>query len=95
MKFPHGLPVVHGVEGGNFVDAHGWHLEDAGHLVHDGDGGVAELALAEVEEGHHGGLFVLRGVAFEDLGDEVFILGGELEGDRRIVFRSVAVLSGV
>ena len=50
------------------------------------------LALAEVEEGHHGCFFVLRGVAFEDFGDELLVDGVELEGDGGVVFGAVAVL---
>lgn len=93
-ELAHGRPVVHGVEGGDLVDAHRGHLEHAGDLVHDGDGGEAVLALAEVEERHHGGLFVLWRVALEDLGDDGLILLGELEGDVGVVVWCVAVLSG-
>lgn len=39
------------------------------------------LALAEIEEGHHGGFFVLGWVALEDLGDEPLVDFIELEGD--------------
>lgn len=46
VKAPYRLPVVHGVEGGNFVDAHRGHLEQAGDFVHDADAGEAMLALA-------------------------------------------------
>ena len=81
MEPSYGGTVVHGVEGGDFVDAHRRHLQPAGDFVHHGDGGEAVLALAEVEEGHDGGLFVLRWVAFEDFGDEFFIGGVEFEGD--------------
>jgi hypothetical protein len=92
MEFSDRLPVVHCVEGGDFVDAHGWHLEEAPYLVHNTDGGVAELALAEIEEGHYGCFFVLGGVTFEDLGYEKFILRCEFKGDREVVFRCIAVL---
>lgn len=87
-----GLAVVHGVEGSDFVDAHGRHLEHAGDFVHDADAGPAELALAEVQQRHDGGLLVLRGVALEDLIDELEVLLGEFEGDAGIVVRAVAVL---
>lgn len=50
------------------------------------------MALAEVEERHHGGFLVLRWVAFEDFADEGFVLGGEFEGDGGVVVRGVAVL---
>ena len=39
------------------------------------------LPLAEVEERHHRGFFVLRGVAGENFFDEGFVLGVEFEGD--------------
>lgn len=50
------------------------------------------LALAEVEQGHDGGLFVLGRVALEDLGDELLILGVELEGQVGVVVGCVSVL---
>jgi hypothetical protein len=50
------------------------------------------LALSEVEDGHDGGLLVLRGVALEDLCDDLLVLGGELEGDVGVVLRSITVL---
>jgi hypothetical protein len=92
MELPDRLPVVHGVEGSHFVDAHWWHLKDACNLVHDRYGRVAVLALAEIEQGHHSGFLVLRGIALEDLTDEGFILSGVLEGDGGIVVGGVAVL---
>jgi len=39
------------------------------------------LSLAQVEEGHDSCFFVLRGIAFKDLGDELLVDGIELEGD--------------
>jgi hypothetical protein len=87
-----GLAVVHGIEGGDLVDAHGRHLKDAGDLVHDGDGGEAVLALAQVEKGHDGGLFVLRWVALEDLVDELEVGFVEGEGDGGVVIGCVTVL---
>jgi hypothetical protein len=92
MELAHGRAVVHGVEGGNLVDALRGHLEDTGDLVHDADAGEAVLALAQVEQGHDGGLFVLRRVALEDLGDDGLIFGSELEGDVGVVVGGVAVL---
>ena len=50
------------------------------------------LPLAEVEEGHHGGFFVLRGVAFEDFGDELLVDFIEFEEDAGVVVWGVAVL---
>ncbi len=92
MELPDRLAVVHGVERRDLVDAHGWHFEDAPHFIHDADRGISELALAEVEEGHHGRFLVLWGVAFKDLGEEGFVLRGEFEGYRRVVLGCVAVL---
>lgn len=92
MKSPDGGAVVHGVEGSDLVDAHGRHFQPSGNFVHDGDGGEAMLALAEIEEGHYSGFFVLWRVAFEDLCDEFFVDGVEFEGDGGIVVGAVAVL---
>ena len=88
----HGVPVIHCVEGGDFVDAHGGHFEQFGDLVHDAYACEAVLALAEVEERHDGCFFVLRGVAFEDFGDELLVDGVEFEGYGGVVFGAVAVL---
>ena len=92
MKAADGRAVVHGVEGGDFVDSNGGHFEYAGNLVHDGYGGKTVLALAEVEEGHDGGFLVLGRVAFQDLGNEFFVGGVEFERDGRIVVWGIAVL---
>ena len=51
--------AAQGVESGNLVDTHWGHLEEAGDLVHDADAGEAVLSLAEVEQGHDGGLFCI------------------------------------
>lgn len=48
-ELAHRSPVVHGVEGGDLVDSHRRHLEEAGYLVHDADAGEAVLSLAKVE----------------------------------------------
>ena len=53
------------------------------------------LALAEIEQGHHGGLFVLWRVTFEDFGNEFFIDGVELERYGRIVDRAISMLRGM
>jgi hypothetical protein len=84
-ELAHGSAVVHGVEGSDFVDSHGGHLEQTGDLVHDADAGEAVLALAKVQNRHDGGLLVLFGVSLEDLGDELLILGVELEGQVGVV----------
>ena len=92
MVFSDRCPVVHGVERRDLVHTHGGHLEEARDLVHDADAAEAVLALAEVEERHDGGLLVLRGVPRDNLLDELLILRGELERDRRVVLGRVAVL---
>lgn len=92
MELAHRRPVVHGIERSDLVNSHGGHLQDARHLVHDADAGEAVLALAQVQDRHHGGLFVLGRVALQDLGDNGLVLGGELEGQARVVIGGVAVL---
>lgn len=92
-ELAHGSAVVHGIEGGNLVDTHGRHLEQAGDFVHDADAGEAVLALAEVEQGHDGGLLVLGRIALEDLGDDGLILLVELERDVGVVVGGIAVLN--
>ena len=87
-----GRAVVHGVEGGDFVNTHGRHLEKAGNLIHDANAGEAVLALTEIEDGHNSGLLVLGRVSFEDLVNDGFILLVEFEGNIGVVIRSVAVL---
>jgi hypothetical protein len=87
-----GVSVVHGVESGNLVDAHGGHFQSAGDLVHDADTAETVLALAKVEQGHDGGLLVLRRVSAEDFLNELLVLGIESEGDVEVVLWCVAVL---
>ena len=53
------------------------------------------LALAEVEERHDCCFLVLRGVAFQDFGDQLLIDGVEFEGYGGVVFWAVAVLETV
>jgi hypothetical protein len=89
-----GLAVVHGVEGCDFVNAHGGHLQHAGDLVHDADAGETVLALTKVQQGHDGGLLVLGRVTLEDLIDDLEVLLGELEREGRVVVRLIAVLIG-
>jgi hypothetical protein len=95
VELAHGSPVVHGVESRNFVHTHGRHLQYPCNLVHDADAGEAVLALAEIKKRHDGGLLVLRGVSGDDLLDELLVLGSELEGDRGVVLRRIAVLQAV
>ena len=95
VELAHWVPVVHGVESRNFVHTHWWHLQYPRNLVHDADAGESVLTLAEIEERHNGGLLVVGGVSRDNLLDELLILFGELERDRRVVLRAVAVLRAV
>lgn len=95
MVLAHRRAVVHGVERRDLVDSHGRHLEEARDLVHDAQAGESVLALAEVEDGHDGGLLVLRRVPGQDLFDEHIVLLGEFEGDAGVVVGGVAVLGSV
>lgn len=92
MELANRRAVVHGVEGSDLVDTGRGHLKEPGDLIHDGDGREAVLALAQVEQGHHGGLLVLWRVSLKDLGHESFILRVELERDVRVVVGCVSVL---
>ena len=92
MEPPHRLTIIHCIESSNLVHAHGRHLQYSRDLVHDADAREAMLPLTEIEQWHHGGFFVLRRVALEDLGDEVLVDGVEFEGDLGVVVGGVAVL---
>jgi hypothetical protein len=50
------------------------------------------LSLAKIQEGHDSSFLILWGVSFEDLVNQAIILLGELEGNRRIVVFSIAML---
>jgi hypothetical protein len=52
-------PIEHGVEGSDLVDSHLGHLQHLSNVVHDGEGGPAELTLAEVEEGNGSALEII------------------------------------
>ncbi len=93
MELPYRLAVVHGVKSRNLIDPHGRHLQPACNFVHDADAGEAVLALAEIEEGHHGGFFVLGGITFEDFGNEFFIGVVEFEWYGGIVFGAISMLT--
>ena len=92
MELAHRCPVVHSVEGGDLVDTHGGHIENARHLVHDADAGKAMLPLAKVQQRHHSRLLVLGRVPLEDLGDDGLVGSCELERDVGVVVGGVAVL---
>lgn len=92
MKAAHGIPVVHGVEGGHLIHPHGRHLQYPRHLVHHADAGEAVLSLAQVEQRHDRGFLVLARVAAEHFLDELLVDVIELEGHGGIVLFGVAVL---
>lgn len=87
--------IIHRIERSHLIHSHRRHLQHPGHLVHDADAGPAVLALAEIQERHDSRFLVLRGIALEDLIDESEVLGGEFEGDGRVVVGVVAVLLAV
>lgn len=90
-----GVPVIHCVESDNLVHAHRWHLQDTRDLVHHAYAREAVLTLAQVEEGHHGSLLVLRRVPREDLFNKLLVRLVELERDRRVIYGRVPVLHKV
>ena len=51
------------------------------------------LPLTEVKQRHNSRLLILRGIAFEDLGNKFLINGIELEGYGRVVVVCVTVLT--
>lgn len=74
-------PVEHGVKGGDFVHAHGRHVEEARDVVHDADARPAlVLPLTEIEEGNDGRLFVLWGIPGDDFFRLCQVVWVELEG---------------
>jgi hypothetical protein len=93
VELAYGVAVVHGVEGGNLVDAHWGHFEETSNLVHDANAGKSVLTLAEIEDGHDGGLLVLGRITLQDLGNDLLILGVELERDIGVVLGGVSVLA--
>ena len=92
VKPPYRIPVVHCIERRHFVHPHRRHLQQARHLIHHADAREPELALAEIEERHHGCFFVLGRVPLQDLGDEFLVDGVEGEGVLGVVAGGVAVL---
>lgn len=81
MIFSDGITVIHGIEGCDFVDAHGRDFDEARDFVHYRNGTEAVLALADVKKRHDGCFFVLRGVTEEDFVYELEICFIELKGD--------------
>ena len=92
VKSAYGVAVVHCVERSHLRDTHRRHLQQARNLVHHADARETVLPLSEVEQRHDRRLLVLRRISAEDLLNELFIPGVELEGDVEIVFGRVAVL---
>lgn len=92
VVFTHRVSVIHGVESSNLIDTHWWHFQSPSDLVHDADAAESVLPLAEIEKRHNSGLLVLRGVPGDDLLDNLFILGGELEWDIGVILGGVSML---
>lgn len=92
MISPDRVAVVHGVERRNLIHTHRRHLQDPRHLVHDADAREAVLPLAQVQQGHDGSFLVLAGIPRQHFLHELLILGIELEGNVKVVLRSIAVL---
>jgi hypothetical protein len=86
------VAVIHGIEGRNLINTHGWHFQQPRHLVHNADTSEAVLSLSEIEQGHDGRFLVLARIPSEHLLDELFILRIEFEGNVEVVFRRIAVL---
>jgi len=89
---PHRITIIHSIKRRHLINPHWRHLQQPCHLVHDADAREAVLPLAQVQQGHDGGFFVLAGVSRQHFLDELFILGVEFEGDVEVVFGGVAVL---
>ena len=80
MEAPDRIPIIHRVEGCDLVDTHRWHLENPCDFFHDTDTCKTMLPLAKVEEGHHGGFFILGRVAFKNFLDKLLV--NFIEGER-------------
>lgn len=92
VETSHGRPIVHGVECGHLVYPHWGHLQQTRDLVHHADACETMLSLAEIQQRHDSGLFVLRRVSAKDFLDELLILGVELERYVGIVVWRVTML---
>ena len=86
------VPVVHGVEGSDLVDAHRRHLDHLGDSIHDGQACPSQLSLSQIQQGHDSTLLVLRRILGHDLLGALQVFRGELELDISIVIGSIAVL---
>ena len=85
--------VEHGVEGGDFVDLHGGHLEDLGGLVHGREGQeVVVLLLCNEQDGDDCGRLVVVGVLGQELLNGSVALSRELEGRLLQVVLRVAMV---
>lgn len=89
------LPIEHGIEGGNFIDAHRWHLQHLGHMVHHRQRAESRiLTLGQVEQGNDGSLLVLRRVLGNDVGGKLLVGRVECKRDGGVVDGRVPVLEG-
>jgi len=92
VVLPNGVSIVHSIEGGNLIHTHWRHLQQPCDLIHNAQAAESMLSLSEIQQGHHGCLFVLRGVAFQDLINEPVVLLCELEGNACVVLGGISML---
>lgn len=81
MVLAHGITVVHGIESSDLVNTHGRHFEELSNVVHDRDGGEAELTLANIQKRHDSALFVVGGILCNDFLSSLHIFGSEFKGN--------------
>jgi hypothetical protein len=92
VVLPNRISIVHSIEGGNLIHAHWRHLQQPCDLIHNAQAAESMLSLPEIQQGHHGCLFVLRWIAFQDLIDELVVLFCELEGNAGVVLGGISML---
>lgn len=51
VELPHGVSVVHGVEGCDFIDPNSGQVQVLGHVIHRGDGQPSRLTLGKIQQG--------------------------------------------
>lgn len=92
VVFTNRCPVVHSIEGSDFVHTHWWHLQQSRNLIHDAQARESMLPLSKIQQWHHSGLLILWGVALQNLLNELVILLCELEWDVWVIIGRVTVL---
>ena len=92
MVPPNRATIIHRVERCHLIHTHRRHFQDPSDLIHHADTCKAMLSLSQVQKGHDSSLFVLAGIACEDLINEFLVLSGKFEGDGWIVSSRVSML---